>query len=394
MKTIYIRTGPCPLSKRERQFQFGVRPVRLATLCAMPKPSTKSGASPLTPTVLLDALFRKAIPWADQNGMEHVVVARKAWREVVLPPEVRLSHKKLESRPTGTHGPRLAGSASATVTKWTKDDQEVRRVSMLACVVAGHTDFQIGNYVLHCPESTFIFIPAGVPHPTGWRSHLEGENRVSGSCDLLWFSPQGRHVQSWMCRSRGESHLLSRGHENIFPLNDQLVHFMNFMQEEALARHDGYERTFEGALRLFLFSMYREIKAGRFLQVGPASGDEPNDTLAYDPIDRAQEYVKSHLSANLTIDRVAYAVHMSRAQFTRRFHAQTGQTFIEYVNARRIEQAQTFLRETDWSVAAICGFVGFSSVPYFHALFRRLVGSPPLEFRRKCQLERPEDGDF
>lgn len=352
----------------------------------MAKRSTEQGASLLTPTQLLDALSRKAIPWTEQAGTARVVVARKSWREVVLPPDVRISHKKLVSRPTGTHGPRLAGSASATVTKWAKDDQEIRRVPMLACVTAGHTDFQVGNYVLHCPEGTFIFLPAGVPHPTGKRSHLEGENRANGSCDLLWFSQQGRHVQTWICRSRGESHLLTHGHENIFPLNDQIVHFMTFMQEETQSRYEGFEKAFDGALRLLVFSMHREIKAGRFLQVGPVSVDEPNEAQSYDPIDRAQEYIKAHLSANLTIDRVAFSVHMSRAQFTRRFHAQTGQTFIEYVNARRMEQAQTFLTETDWAVAAICEFVGFRSVPYFHALFRRVAGCPPLEFRRRSQL--------
>ena len=134
--------------------------------------------------------------------------------------------------------------------------------------------------------------------------------------------------------------------------------------------------------------MQREIKSGRFIHLDGNVVQEPVVSTSYDPIVRAQEYIVAHLAGELTIDKVAQVVHMSRAQFTRRFHQGTGQTFIEFVSARRVEQAQVFLRETDWSVKQISDFVGFRSVPHFHELFRRLSGAAPREYRRKCLSER------
>lgn len=319
--------------------------------------------------------------------MQRVVVARKSWREVVLPPEVRLSHKRLVSRRTGAHGPRLFGNASGAMSRWEQDDQETTRASIMVLVVAGQADFQIGNYVLHCPEGTFIFIPPGVPHPVGRRSHLEGENRECGSCDLLWFGPQGRRVQCWLCYSRGHEHSISNGLESVFPLNDRLIHFVEFMQEEAVAREAGYEELFEGSLRLFLKAILRELKTGRFLQVGASShADQPVVSETYDPIVRAQEYIAANLAGSLTIDKVAGMVHMSRAQFTRRFVAETGQTFNDFVITSRLEQAKVFLRETDSSVEQIANFIGFRSASYFHSLFRRRFVVSPVEYRRQNQV--------
>jgi AraC-like DNA-binding protein len=359
----------------------------LHTLRRMPKASPTSPSS----TLLLETIGRKAIPWVEQDGMQRIVVARKAWRELVLPPNVSVSHKKLVSSRTGVHGPRLYGNASGPTAQWDEDDQETKRFSLLVCVVGGQADFQIGNYILHCPEGTFLFIPPGVPHPGGGRSHLDAENRETGRCDLLWLSPQGSHLQCWMCSSHGEQHEVSKRYENVFPLNDQLIHFLNYMQEEALARHPDSEKLFEGSLRLFLLAVQREIKSGRFLHLDADVPEEAAPSVSHDPIVRAQEYIMAHLAGTLTIDKVAQAVHMSRAQFTRRFHQGTGQTFVEFVSARRVEQAQVFLRETDWSVKQISDFVGFRSVPHFHTLFRSLVGTTPREFRRRCHNARHTD---
>jgi AraC-like DNA-binding protein len=312
---------------------------------------------------------------------------------LALPPEVHVSHKKLVSRQTGAHGPRLYGNASAPTVQWRKDDQEATRVPILVCVINGHADFQIGNYVLHCPEGTFIFIPPGIPHPGGVRSHLEAENRENGSCDLLWITPHGRRIQCWMCSSRGEEHKIANGHENLIPLNDQLGNFLEFMQEEAVACQPDYEKLFGSALTLMLQALLRDVKAQRFLQLGVNAHETPTTNENYDPIERAHEYIKSHLAANLTIDKVSYVVHMSRAQFTRRFHQQTGQTFTQYVSGLRVEQASVFLRETDWSVAQISEFVGFRSVPYFHALFRRTTGHTPIEYRRTHASKTPDFTD-
>lgn len=357
---------------------------RTGRLEAMPrKPS-----APVAPHFLLDTLARKVVPWVEQNAMQRVVIAQKSWRDVTLPPSVTISHKELVSRRKGVYGPRIYGNASAPMEQWESDDQEAIRLPILGVVVDGHADYQVGNYVLHCPAGTFIFIPPGVPRPRGMRSHLEGENRKNGSCDLMWFSPQGRRIQCWICHSHCEQHTTVMNDENIFLLNQQLINFLDFLHEEAMTRQRGFENLFEAALRLLVLAVYREIEVGRFLHLGVEADTEPAPGENSDPIVRAQEYITTHLAGTLTIDKVSRHVHMSRAHFTRRFHRETGQTFVEYVNARRIEQAKVFLRKTDWSIPQISEFVGLRSSAYFHQLFRRLTGTPPAEYRRRSLVDK------
>lgn len=350
---------------------------------------SRRSSVPTASPFLLDTLARKVIPWIEEDGMRRVVIARKAWREVDLPQGVTISHKELTSRRKGVHGPRIHGNASAPSAQWEMDDQETTRDPVLTVVIDGQTDFRIGDYVLHCPVGTFIFIPPGVPQPRGLRSHLEGQNRKHGSCDLIWFSPQGPRIACWICRSHGEEHINSLGNENVFPLSQQLINFIDYMQEEAVTQHRGFETLFEAALRLLMLAFYREVEAGRFLHLGFGEGkDQPMDQ-DFDPIVRAQEYIATHLAGSLTIDKVAHAVHMSRAHFTRRFHRETGQTFIEYVNARRIQQAQVFLAETNFSIPQISEFVGLRSSAHFHQVFRKLTGTSPAEYRRRVTTKGP-----
>lgn len=347
-------------------------------------PPLPSPDSPLSP--LVDLLCRKAIPWAEQGGMQRVVIARRSHKELVLPAEVHVSQKKLVGSRKSVRGVRMYGNTSVAKAQWEEDDQEEVRVSSLICVLAGQADFQVGDYILHCPEGTFIFVPPGLPHPRGERSHLEGENRLTGSCDLLWFAPRGRRVQCWTCYSRGAKHIIAKGHESVFPLDDRLVQYMDSMEEEADGCLDNYDKMFQSALRMLLVATHRVLKSGRYLPLGSEEDSKLSRKKDYDPIVQAQDYIKAHLGAVLTIERVSNAVHMSRAQFTRRFLAQTGSTFTEFINQCRLEQAQVFLRDTDWAVSQISQFVGFRSTAYFHTIFRRRFGLSPLEYRRNTQI--------
>lgn len=360
---------------------------RIATLGGMPDSAHSNTLSPL-----LDMLSRKAIPWAEQGGMQRVVIARRSYSELVLPADVHVSQKKLVSSRKGVRGTRMYGNISVAKAQWTEDDQEEVRVSSLICVLAGQADFQIGDYILHCPEGTFIFVPPGLPHPRGGRSHLEGANRSAGSCDLLWFSPRGRRVQVWTCYSRGSKHTISKGHESVFPLDDRLVQYMDSMEEEADGTLADYDKMFQSALRMLLVATHRVLKSGRYLPLGSEEDGKLSRKKDYDPIVQAQDYIRAHLGAVLTIDRVSTAVHMSRAQFTRRFLAQTGCTFTEFINQCRLEQAKKFLRDTDWAVSQISEFVGFRSTAYFHTLFRRHFNASPLEFRRTNQTVESATG--
>jgi two-component system response regulator YesN len=83
---------------------------------------------------------------------------------------------------------------------------------------------------------------------------------------------------------------------------------------------------------------------------------------------------------------VAREMYMSRTQFVRRMRKETGKTFIEFLNSYRISEAQTLLKQSEWTTHTIAQFLGFKSPTYFYALFRTQVGCTPGEYRSQHRI--------
>ena len=79
-------------------------------------------------------------------------------------------------------------------------------------------------------------------------------------------------------------------------------------------------------------------------------------------------------------------MHLSRTQFVRRMREETGQTFVEFLTDYRIKEAKTLLRESDWTISAIAGFLGFKTPSYFRTVFLRQTGQTASAYRIQNRL--------
>jgi AraC-like DNA-binding protein len=95
----------------------------------------------------------------------------------------------------------------------------------------------------------------------------------------------------------------------------------------------------------------------------------------------ARELIDRHYGKALTVDRLARRCRLSRFHFIRAFRAAFGNTPHQYLRNRRIERAKELLVTTPLPVTEICEQVGFSSLGSFSALFRRMTGEAPIEYR-------------
>lgn len=326
--------------------------------------------------------------------MQRVVVARSAMREVVLPPGVQITHRKRRGRRVIARGA-PHGEAPSVISAFWPDDQQIEvRTPQMLCVVEGHTDLHLSDYTLHCPQGHFVFIPPGVAKPAGTSEpHLEGRNRLHGACDILWFALHRRWMQMWMCHSQGTEHFNSRFHENLITTDSYPSYLLEAFWEGMTTYQRKYDELYNSLLQSLMLCLLRDVQEERFLYV---SADTPNESYAdsptehdYSPIEQAREYVLNHLHENLTLERVAQKVYMSRAQFARRFHEDTGQTFTTFVTQCRLEQAQHLLRETGFTLAYISRLVGYKSAPHLNNLFARHLHTTPLQYRRQSRQPAP-----
>ena len=104
------------------------------------------------------------------------------------------------------------------------------------------------------------------------------------------------------------------------------------------------------------------------------------------PDEKRKMKVRTFVSCNclraVTLKEVASYVGMNESAFCVFFKKNFGQTFVEYLNAQRLEHARYLLENGSLSVAEVCYACGFTSPPYFSRLFSREVGMPPQQYAK------------
>lgn len=118
------------------------------------------------------------------------------------------------------------------------------------------------------------------------------------------------------------------------------------------------------------------VLLSRFMQ-----GAVPRSYVGDSRVGEAVAHIRSHLSSPPDIGVLAGMAKLSADHFIRLFRKETGQTPLQYINARRIEAAQLKLLTEQRAVKEIAYGLGFEDAVYFHRLFRKLTGQTPRQYR-------------
>ncbi|NOU64645.1 response regulator [Paenibacillus sp. LMG 31461] len=97
---------------------------------------------------------------------------------------------------------------------------------------------------------------------------------------------------------------------------------------------------------------------------------------------KACEFLQAHYAEDLSITEMTNRFHISVSQFSLLFKKYTGQTFINYLTALRIQQAKLLLIEGNLRIYEIAESVGFNSLPHFNRVFKQNTGQSPNEYRK------------
>ncbi len=262
----------------------------------------------------------------------------------------------------------------------------MKQIALPEVIAAGiyNTDIAVKNREVTKKRKTTMF-ELELAMGDGGVSYIDDESREIRGGLLICAKPgQVRHTQlPFICRY---IHMVADG-----GLYDILVGLPSFLETE---RQDYFASLFErieesystgtdedGLLMnsavLELIHALKKEAARRVDFQSSASGS--------DSVERALEFIKSNLTEDLSLGRVAEQVSFSPIHFHNCFKSATGKTLRCYVEELRIKRAVELLVSTDYTLTKIAFECGFSSQSYFSYAFRRRMKKTPREYAKELQ---------
>ena len=99
------------------------------------------------------------------------------------------------------------------------------------------------------------------------------------------------------------------------------------------------------------------------------------------PMRRAILYIETHFRESPTLADAAAEACLSAVYFGNQFKKVMGETFISYLNSRKVSCAMMLL-ERGASVTEACYSAGFGSLSGFLYTFKKKTGLTPAEYKR------------
>lgn len=100
-------------------------------------------------------------------------------------------------------------------------------------------------------------------------------------------------------------------------------------------------------------------------------------------MEAALQYMQDNCYGKLSLSMLADHLGLTESYCSKYIKKNTGITFVEYLNAMRVNNAQRLLIYTDRNVTEIVEQTGFASVQTFNRVFKAQTGQSPSEYRKQ-----------
>jgi AraC family transcriptional regulator len=244
---------------------------------------------------------------------------------------------------------------------------------LIAAIIAGSAEFEErevgGTWLPHRVRRGDLFVTQSTtPYELRWRSPLGAE------LDVIHI-----HIAVDQCLAAFE--IVYKGRANdvevteFFGRDETLAH-LTFACADMLSTGTAGNSQRVGAIAHLLAIHIAE----KYTNVG-SQKSEYRGGLPVVRLRKVEDYVRAHLTEDISIEKLAELAELSSFHFCRVFKQATGMTPLQFVTRERMLKAQWLIRETARSLIEIALEVGYTSPSHFAQVFRRTVGMAPNEFR-------------
>lgn len=92
------------------------------------------------------------------------------------------------------------------------------------------------------------------------------------------------------------------------------------------------------------------------------------------------EKIRTSFAEKLSIESISEELGVSASYLSRKFKEATGQTFLDFLNKYRVQQAVTMLTTRQYRVSEISEATGFTDYKHFCAVFKKYTNKSPTKF--------------
>ncbi|MGI6007398.1 MAG: response regulator transcription factor [Ruminococcus sp.] len=112
---------------------------------------------------------------------------------------------------------------------------------------------------------------------------------------------------------------------------------------------------------------------------------DSEEEKSHDLIAQSQNYIRDHLSEELSVTGIAQMMFLTPSYFSRLFKKVTHEGCNDYIVRLRMEKARYLLESTNLKTGDIAQMVGYHDKNYFSLAFKKYIGMSPTAYRENCR---------
>ena len=97
-------------------------------------------------------------------------------------------------------------------------------------------------------------------------------------------------------------------------------------------------------------------------------------------VSRAIKAIREDFARKLSIESISDDLGVSASYLSRKFKEVTGQTFLDFLNKYRVQQAIVMLGTRQYRISEISEATGFTDYKHFCSVFKKYTSKSPTKF--------------
>ncbi len=111
--------------------------------------------------------------------------------------------------------------------------------------------------------------------------------------------------------------------------------------------------------------------------------EHPN--LLHQTVNEVIEFIDTEVLSSLSVEGLAKRFKVSTSHLSRIFREYSGITLVEYINIKKVEESQYYLRFSNQKISDISDNFHFCNQSYFTRIFKKYTGLTPRKFKNNIQ---------